>query len=560
MMTDPAIRAAADEVLRAAGRGDVVDERLADEAAFTAVFGDGPADEEPSVEEPADVMSVSIWPPPSDPMAVARAALPMWTVADVDALRFWRAGWMVWRASGQWVEVERSAVSSTLYETLEHAVYPDGDDLKDWRPNRKKIGDLLEAFGAITFLPETVDPPAWLDDTDGPPPGEVVACTNGLLHVTTRTLLAHDPRFFTRVAVPFPYEPDGVPPERWLAFLDDLWPGDTEAIAALQEWFGYVISGRTDLHKILLLVGPMRSGKGTIARVLTALVGKPNVAGPTLASLGMNFGLSPLLAKTLAIVSDARLGTGSDTVVERLLSISGEDAITVDRKYREPWTGKLGTRFFVISNELPNFGDASGAIATRFVVLELRESWLGRENTRLTDELLTELPGILRWALDGLDRLITTDRFTTVHSSEDAIAALADMVSPIGAFVRECCVVGPAFEVPVRQLYDAWKDWCVGNGHYHAGTIQRFGRDLRAAVPGLKVARPSDAGRRHRSFVGLGVLSGSHSDADRGPTRTASTDRDLNDSESAPDRVGPRSSPPWSPLHGSSWPIPEEDS
>ena len=25
--------------------------------------------------------------------------------------------------------------------------------------------------------------------------------------------------------------------------------------------------------------------------------------------------------------------------VERLLSISGEDTITVDRKYREPWTG-----------------------------------------------------------------------------------------------------------------------------------------------------------------------------------------------------------------------------
>jgi phage/plasmid-associated DNA primase len=29
-----------------------------------------------------------------------------------------------------------------------------------------------------------------------------------------------------------------------------------DAIDVLGEWFGYVISGRTDLHKILLMVGP----------------------------------------------------------------------------------------------------------------------------------------------------------------------------------------------------------------------------------------------------------------------------------------------------------------
>ena len=296
---------------------------------------------------------VEVWPPPADPMAVARVAVVMWTRGDVTALRFWRAGWMTWLPSGQWVEVERSAIAARLYERLEYAFYIGPKEVEEWRPNRKKVGDLLDALGAITFLPETVDPPAWLDDAEGPPPGEVVACANGLLHVTTRELHDHDPLYFTRVAVPFAYASDGPAPERWLTFLDELWPDDAEAVAALQEWFGYVVSGRIDLHKILLLVGPIRSGKGTIARVLGALVGRPNVAGPTLASLGTNFGMSPLLAKSLAVVSDARLGAGSDTVVERLLSISGEDAITVDRKYRSRGPATLGTRFVIISNELP---------------------------------------------------------------------------------------------------------------------------------------------------------------------------------------------------------------
>ena len=58
-----------------------------------------------------------------------------------------------------------------------------------------------------------------------------------------------------------------------------------------------------------------------------------------------------MIGKPLAIVSDARLG-GANThqVVERLLSISGEDMLAIDRKYREPWTGTLSTRFVVVSN------------------------------------------------------------------------------------------------------------------------------------------------------------------------------------------------------------------
>ena len=230
-----------------------------------------------------------------------------------------------------------------------------------WAPNRHKIADLLDALAAVCFLPETVQQPAWIDARRRPD-GVIVACANGLLHVDSRTLLPHDPRFFNQTAVPFDYDADALEPTRWLAFLDELWPDDPDSIAALQEFFGYVISGRLDLHKILLLVGPTRGGKGAIARMLGQLVGPSNVAGPTLSSLGSDFGLAPLLGKPLAVISDARLsGRDTATVVERLLAISGEDTITVNRKYRDQWTGKLPCRFMVISNELPHFGDAAGA-------------------------------------------------------------------------------------------------------------------------------------------------------------------------------------------------------
>ena len=101
--------------------------------------------------------------------------------------------------------------------------------------------------------------------------------------------------------VPFEYDPEATAP-RWNQFLEELWPQDRDSVRALQEWFGYVVSGRTHLHKMLFLVGPTRAGKSVAAGVLAGLVGRGNVASPSLATLGMNFGLQPLIGKSLAII------------------------------------------------------------------------------------------------------------------------------------------------------------------------------------------------------------------------------------------------------------------
>ena len=153
----------------------------------------------------------------------------------------------------------------------------------------------------------------------------------------------------------------------------------------------------------------------------------------------------PLIDKRAAIISDARLGGQVDgnAVAERLLSISGEDAQTIDVKYGAHWSGRLAVRFLLLTNELPRIGDASGALASRFIVLTLRESFYGREDRSLTKRLIRELPGILNWALDGLDRLHDRGYFEMPQSSTEAIRVIEDLGSPVGAFVRDWCVVGP---------------------------------------------------------------------------------------------------------------------
>jgi putative DNA primase/helicase len=444
----------------------------------------------PEDEPPAETLAVDrpVFPPPTAPLDVARKLYARYRIGGngLRTLLAWRGGFTHWETT-HWSELDIAHLRSDVYDELGEVDYMkpirkngeiDHYERTPWSPDKHKVANVIEAMAAIGHLSTDIDPPSWIDahSAAATPAAQVISCENGLLNLSTREVIDHTPALFNVVSVPFAYQQHVGSPIAWLEFLQSIWPDDSDSIALLQEYIGYVLSGRTDMQKMLLLIGPTRSGKGTIARMLIALIGARHAAGPTLASLGTNFGLSPLLGKPLAIISDARLGnTPTHTVVERLLSITGEDMLTVDRKFREPWSGKLPTRFVVLSNELPRFKDSSGAIANRLLILQMTNSFLGREDRTLDDRLRAELPGILSWALGGLDRLTRTGKFTVPGSSHDAANLMMDLASPVSAFVREHCVRSSNEDVLADHLYDAWKRWAEDNGHKW-GAKSTFGR------------------------------------------------------------------------------------
>lgn len=448
-------------------------------------------------------------PPPSDPMACSRCLLEE-EFSHPDHLLLVQQGGQFYRWDGTcWPAMDDRDVRTLAYRYTENATYwhekDDGTrEERPWRPTQRKIADFIDALRAAAHIPTTIPTPSWLS-RGKQPAREVVSCTNGLVHVPTQTLMPHTPRFYVHHAVPYAFNPRAPAPKEWLAFLARLWPDDPESIAALQEIFGYLVTGHTEQQKMFLLVGPKRGGKGTIARVLKGLVGGHNVAGPTLSSLGTNFGLEQLIGKSVGIVADARIsGTDTSIIAERLLSISGEDTLTIDRKYREHITAQLPTRFLILSNELPRLADASGALASRFIILVLTQSFYGREDIRLTSKLLAELPAILNWALEGARSLQARGHFLMPASSREAMRELEDLGSPIGAFVRDRCVIDPRKEVTVDLLYEEWKSWSEENGR-KVSSKQVFGRDLRAAFPGIKVMQPRGPdGRQSRAYSGIG--------------------------------------------------------
>jgi putative DNA primase/helicase len=387
-----------------------------------------------------------------------------------------------------WGVIEPAHLRAAIYAYLRPAWRETAKgDLEEFGANRSIVADIVDALAARVQLDTRVAAPAWLDekpaDLDA---GDILACRNVLLHLPTQTRLLHTPSLFTVNAVDYDYDPEAGCP-RWFAFLEEVLPDDAEAIDQLQKMAGYLLTPDTRQQKAFLLLGPPRSGKGTIGRVLKALIGARNVVAPGLSSLATTFGAEQLINMRLALISDARLGHWVDdqTIIEWMLRITGEDQVTVQRKFLPSWSGQLPMRFMMLSNALPHFMDSGGAFAGRWIILRFTQSFVGREDETLTDALLAELPGILNWALAGLAQLRTARRFAQPSSSAGLVQRWVDLVNPMAAFLRQECVIAPVAEIDKEQLWQAWRDWCVDQGIGKPGSKASFGKALIAEVPTL---------------------------------------------------------------------------
>ncbi len=210
-----------------------------------------------------------------------------------------------------------------------------------------------------------MSPPAWLDGTPakyaGLDPKNIIALKNSLLDITTRKLYSATPKFFTRTALPITYDKRAPQPAQWLAFLNEVTAGKNDQgeivarrqmVALICEMMGYLISSDTSMQKVFFLCGQPRSGKGTVMRVTTALVGKLNTSSPTIQSLAGDFGRQDLIGKSLATITDANCDNKNQlgNAASIINGISGEDFQSINRKNSTFWNGFLPTRFMIASN------------------------------------------------------------------------------------------------------------------------------------------------------------------------------------------------------------------
>jgi putative DNA primase/helicase len=428
------------------------------------------------------------------------------------------AGDFYYWSENQYQQIAIDSIKGALLDWMTRAVMLKGDldHPQSVKPipfpaKNSTVNDVLEALKAICWVDsEAVESGDWIGNADEIPMTTPPIFTQNCVY-DWRTGEGHpcSPRWFNLSCVNATIEGDTPEPKRWLQFLDELWGDDQESKDQLHEFMGLCLTLDTSFHKILLIVGPTRSGKGTIFRIMRVILGAENIAAPTTDSLVHRFGLQPLLGKPLAIIGDARFsGRDIQIVIERLLTLTGDDAITVDRKNRDPVSVLLPTRFMIGANEMPRLPDNAGAIANRIQPLQLTRSFLGHEDRGLDTALAQEKAGILALMIEGLRRLYRQG-FTEPAYQKALIQDLEELGSPIRPFIRERCVLGADQQVTITALWSAWLKWCSDQDQQQPfSTSSVFGRSLRSCCPEIskKKSRSED-----NYYVGIGLRSSQRS-------------------------------------------------
>lgn len=318
-------------------------------------------------------------------------------------------------------------------------------------------------------------------------PDNLIFVQNGVLDINTGTLYAHDKSFFTTNIMPYDYNPNVATPV-WNQFLEEIFEGDREMTDLLQEWFGYMMSSSYDYHKVLLMLGPRRCGKGTIGHIIKLLVGEQNFTGATLSGFADDSFMESLQTKTVAFVGDVAKNVPRgkvDFVTERIKGISANDDTLFSRKYKGTITVQLPTRIMIAGNHIPRLFDDSGALASRLIVMPFNVSFYGRENIELYRQLATEIEGIAAWSLLGLARLRQNGRFTLPEASIAETEFIAEAYSPLKSFVAEVCCIGKDNgKLPSPDVYASYKAWAILHQEEHILAQKTFVASFKDLVRG----------------------------------------------------------------------------
>jgi len=143
------------------------------------------------------------------------------------------------------------------------------------------------------------------------------------------------------------------------------------------------------------------NGKSVLAEVIRHIAGPDNVSNVPLAKLTDRFGLDNLPGKTVNISTENELGD-KHLNTQNFKAITGGDVVNVEQKYKDSFSCELFCKLLISVNQLPKTLDHSHGYYRRLVIVPFQKVFREEEqDPNLLDKLLTELEGILVFALEG---------------------------------------------------------------------------------------------------------------------------------------------------------------
>ena len=339
---------------------------------------------------------------------------------------------------------------------------------------------------------------------------------NGTIHFDletgTVTLKQHSSDDYTTVKMPYRYD-DKATHKRWDKFVSEITSNDKKAQKLLKEFAGYLLLPDCRFQKALLLKGEGSNGKSVFVNILKKMLGGSQgyVSFVEPSKLVKDFRLMPFKDSWLNVSSDSESDlSGAEGQFKKL--VAGEE-LEDSYKFKKPFSFPTRSKMVMCCNKFPTVKDVSEGFMRRFLLVEFKKHFVDPDYVRpdknemaidvnLERELEKELPGILNWAIEGLQELLAQGKFTETDEQKKLLKEFVCNSDHIVEFIDDAKKDGVIYEdkgdhlegkqVKQKDLFRLYRAWAE-EGNYYPKSRGKFFTALRSMLKRMNIEFSEDA-------------------------------------------------------------------
>ncbi len=411
--------------------------------------------------------------------------------------------WIVWDGS-RWRHDDRGMVDLLSKETArsldaEVQLSADDDERKRIRAHATKTESrsgrenmLVLARAELAASPDEFDTdPMLLNVANG-----TIDLRTGELHLHTREDM------ITRV-LDVPYDATATCTV-FDSFVSTAMADRADLVSYLQKAIGYSLTGDVREQVFFFLHGEGANGKSTLAEIVMRMLGSyAKTAAPDLLMMREQEQHATWTAELQGarFVVCQEIAEGKAWNERTLKQLTGGDSIVANRMHRDPVTFRPSHKLWVCANQKPKMRDGGLATWRRVRLIPFSVTVPAeRRDKALGSKLLGEMPGILRWAVQGCLEW-QAEGLEAPAEVLDATAAYRDESNHVPTFAADRLSFGQGQTVPKSALYEAYTLWCKHNRESALPRPEIQRRVL--AMPGVTEGR----NKTDRFLSGVSLLS-----------------------------------------------------
>ena len=286
------------------------------------------------------------------------------------------------------------------------------------------------------------------------------------------------------------------------AFLNFAFNGDAKTIAFVQRFLGYCLTGDMREQKLLYVYGPGGNGKGVLMRLILMILGEYGRIAPesTLIQRGNTHPTDVAFLDGLRLAFVTETAQGGRFREVTINSITGADPMTARKMNKDFFMFTPQCKLMVAGNNIPNLGSVNEAARRRFMILPMTRV-PEIPDAGLEAKLRKELPGILRWMINGC-LAWQAQGLGNCPAIECATSGYFEQQDLLARWIEAKATLDAEAFTPVADLYESWRSFLAEVGEEHE-TLRAFGSRLTAAGFATRSTTQNNKSVRVRDGIAL---------------------------------------------------------